>query len=228
MRVYIQPRRGNFRHKIEISAKIWSEGLHKQTRNLLEALYDLAKMSGSLIVEVVPIHARENDVIQSPRFNRLRDFSRFLQIEGRRSAAGLDCTERASARASVAHDHDRCGRGTGVPVRVGLSAPALSNIGTARLLAYGRETQLTDGGTKRFVVFARGRLSFQPRRLREFFRFDGRDAALGDFNSEGGIGGKRRGTCAAQKIVDGGVLFRKAAAQSRQPTCTFRCLYCHR
>src|SRR5207245_26011 len=82
------------------------------------------------------------------------EMARLEGIERPRRAAA-HVTEPASARADVAHQHH--GRGP--------TAPALADVGTARLLAHGMEVELAERPLDVLVAAAAWHADFQPFRL---------------------------------------------------------------
>ena len=87
---------------------------------------------------------------------------RLVRVEGRRGAGGLDGAEAAAARAGVAHEHDCGGGGAAVA-----AAPAVGDVGAARLLADRVQVQAAQVAFYLLVVFRLcvvGDRRLQPRR----------------------------------------------------------------
>ena len=83
-----------------------------------------------------------------------------IGVERRRRLGRFDGAEAAAARACVAHEHDGGGRGVAVA-----TAPALADVGAARLLAHCVQLQLAQLRLDLSVLVTAGDAAFQPVRL---------------------------------------------------------------
>lgn len=91
------------------------------------------KMGATAVREIITVDRCDDHMLQAQLGYRLRDL-RWLSAVERLGPAGLHVAKRASARASIAHDHEG-----GM-----LFLPTLSDIGTSRLLADRDELVLPD------------------------------------------------------------------------------------
>lgn len=70
-------------HKRQVSAEVGSEALHHEFRvSLFEASHGLSVVAGALVRNIVPIHARQNHVVQPPLCDRLCDVFWLVRVEG--------------------------------------------------------------------------------------------------------------------------------------------------
>mmetsp|Transcript_23260 Transcript_23260/g.65900 ORF Transcript_23260/g.65900 Transcript_23260/m.65900 type:complete len:440 (+) Transcript_23260:59-1378(+) len=158
VRVHIQPRGCHSSHQIQIALKVRRQCFHQDVGLLfLQLLHDLAEMLRSLIFQIVPIDARQNDVVQAPFGDGGRDLLRLFGIQRRRRTRRLDGAKPAATSAGITHDHDRGGGRV-----VFAAAPALADVGTSRLFADRRQPQLPNCAAQLLVVFRRCRLRLQP------------------------------------------------------------------
>lgn len=94
---------------------------------------------------------------------------RFVRVQRRRRARGLDGAEAAAARAGVAHEHDGGGGGGFVA-----AAPAVGDVGAAGLFADGVEVEAAQVGFYLFVVGVVGDGGLEPGgEARDCFLFAG-------------------------------------------------------
>ena len=112
------------------------------------------EMRSATVVEIVPIDRSDDDMGKPKLRHGLPDMLGFVRIERARQAR-LHVAERASARAGVAHDHER-------GVRL---VPAFADIGAARLFADRVQAVLADDVTRAHVARAHRRLDADPFRL---------------------------------------------------------------
>jgi hypothetical protein len=93
-------------------------------------------------------------------------FSLTFSVEWRRRSRSRHATEPTTPRTSVAHYHDCRSRR--------LAAPALSNVGASRLLAYRRQTQRSHSLAQALIVFAVCRSRLEPFWFLQYFARAGR------------------------------------------------------
>ena len=129
-----------------------------------------------MVVDVVAIHTRHDDIIQTPLVHGVGRPRRLLRIQGIGPPRRLDGTEPTPSSTRVAHDHYR-GRGRVLLITIiargGAAAPAFPNVRAPRLLADRRELLLAYGRTQALVVRAGGGRGLEPRGLPRFGRCGG-------------------------------------------------------
>mmetsp|Transcript_17710 Transcript_17710/g.37206 ORF Transcript_17710/g.37206 Transcript_17710/m.37206 type:complete len:242 (-) Transcript_17710:384-1109(-) len=186
--IHIQPRRGYERHQIQIPSEIRSQSLDDNspfllpilihghiTPPLFQILHHPPKMPRPLILQIIPIHTSQHDIIQTPTLDRLGHLLRLLFIQWGRLPRSFHGAKRTSPGTRISHDHNGGGGSpsvssfrllffghVGVFFAIGVdrfflrgSPPTLSDVGTFGLLADGGQTEGTDGISE-FVVFRRG------------------------------------------------------------------------
>ncbi len=90
-------------------AEIGDEHFDPRRRRALADRADaIDEMPRAAVAQVVAIDARDDDVREPQRRDRLRQIGGLLGVE-RQRAAVTDVAERAAPRADVAHDHERRG-----------------------------------------------------------------------------------------------------------------------
>jgi hypothetical protein len=110
---------------IEAAAEVGREDLDARGgRQLPYRLDAVDEMPGAAVAQVVAVDARDHDVAESERRDRLAQVARLLGIERVGAAVG-DVAEGTAPRAELAHDHE--GRGA--------VAEALADVRTGRFLA---------------------------------------------------------------------------------------------
>ncbi|TYZ62176.1 hypothetical protein PybrP1_009647 [[Pythium] brassicae (nom. inval.)] len=120
----VEPGLGHHVDQRLVALEVRREALDHNLRQLgAQQPHGLGEVVSTKVWVVVPVHAREHDVVEPPLRDRLGDLRGLLRVERRRLLARLDRAEAAAARARVAHDHDR-GRGHAVLA----AAPALADL----------------------------------------------------------------------------------------------------
>ncbi len=110
---------------IHAAAEVRREDLDlRRRRQLADPTDAVDEVLRPAVAQVVAIDARDDDVRQAERRDRLREVERLVRIE-RIGTSVADVAERAAPRALVAHDHERRGA----------LAEALADVRAARFLA---------------------------------------------------------------------------------------------
>src|SRR5262252_10462209 len=108
------------------------------------------------IAQIVTVHTRDDDEGELERRDDLGEIGRLLRVEGQR-AAMPDVTERTTARADVAHDHERRRA----------FAEAFADVRAGGLFAHGVQSVLAKDLLDLVEARTRGRTHANPFRLPE-------------------------------------------------------------
>src|SRR5437763_334959 len=111
-------------------------------------------MPGAAVAQIVAIDAGDHDIFELQRRDRVGEIHRLVGVERQRPAV-TDVTEWATARADVAHDHERRG-----PL-----AEAFTDVRARRFLANGMQTMLAQDALDLVEARRRRRAHANPRRL---------------------------------------------------------------
>ena len=174
-------------HAVErrpVAARVGDEGLDGRGGGpLLDLANGLVPDLGPAVLELVPVDARDDGVLDAHQVDGFRDAPGLILVVLAR-AAGLHRAEGAGARAGVAEDHEG-----GRP-----RAPALTHVGTVAALADGVELVLVYETADALVVLADGELDAEPVRLARagLHRCDG--LGNGDVRDDGEFDHAKRAT----------------------------------
>lgn len=140
VRIDVKPALRHDGHHVQIAAEVTGQCLNKQGRLLLLDLPNsLGEMPRTTVRKIVSVHARQDDVTQSPSSQSLCSVLGFVRIQRARCTVGLDAAEAASSGARVAHQHDGGGRGTLIG-----ATPAFGYVGTSSFLTHGVQTKSSE------------------------------------------------------------------------------------
>ena len=112
----------------------------------------LRKVFCTAVLDIVSINRSDNHMVQSQRFNRMRDATRLERVKIFGRLARCNVAKGASARADLAHDHH--GRVT--------LAPAFADVWTARFFANGDKLVVAHDLGRVLIAFSAGRFYTDP------------------------------------------------------------------
>mmetsp|Transcript_1920 Transcript_1920/g.4836 ORF Transcript_1920/g.4836 Transcript_1920/m.4836 type:complete len:382 (+) Transcript_1920:282-1427(+) len=159
VRVHVEARARDERDAVEAAppVEVGGEALDAHRRLArLHAAHHPRVVLGAAIGQVVAVDRGDHDVVDLPRGDLVGGILRLVLGRERGRAARLHVAEAASARARVAHDHDRRGG------RAFLPAPTLADVRAARLLADGRELLGAERVLEALVLLAARHRHAQP------------------------------------------------------------------
>ena len=142
--------------QLGFALEVRDQDLHEDRRvALLDRLDGAREVGGPVVVEVVAVHAGEDDVFETDFGHGVGDVFGLVGVK-RAHPPGFDVTEVAAARAALAHQHERRGARSVPP------GPALAHIWTVGLLADGVEVALAKRVLDVGELLARRRAGLQP------------------------------------------------------------------
>ena len=133
VRVDVEAAGGHELHCCQVTTEIARQGLDKHLWRLeLDAADGVGKVAGAAVGQVVAVDRGQHNVAQAPPAQGFGCVLGLVRVQRGRAARRLDAAEAAAACARVAHQHYGCRGG----VFATAAAPALADVGAARLLTY--------------------------------------------------------------------------------------------